>query len=197
MGARTVGSVIATADQSMYKRILVPFDGSPTSNAGLDEAVKLAKLTGASIRLAYVIDALPFAIDAAALTGDVPGMMAEAGAAVLAKGKRRVAASGVPVDTFLSDNYGCRVYDVVAEQVKEWNADLIVIGTHGRRGMKRLFIGSDAEQVVRSAPVPVLLVRMPQVEAAGHADTVSAAQMSKAVDRPSEVMSAKWSRAHR
>lgn len=159
----------------MYKRILVPFDGSATSNAGLDEAVKLAKLTGASIRLAYVLDALPFAIDAAAFTGDVPGMLAEAGAAVLAKGKRRVAASGVPVDTFLSETFGQRVCDVVAEQAMAWKADLIVIGTHGRRGVKRLFIGSDAEQIVRTAPVPVHLVRMPQAEAAAHADIGMAA----------------------
>ena len=55
----------------MHQRILVPFDGSPTSNAGIDEAIKLAKLTGASIRLMYVLDTTPLAIHAAALTGDI------------------------------------------------------------------------------------------------------------------------------
>ena len=52
----------------MYKRILVPFDGSPTSNAGLDEAVKLARLTGASIRLVHVLDHLPFSSGGPGLT---------------------------------------------------------------------------------------------------------------------------------
>jgi nucleotide-binding universal stress UspA family protein len=52
----------------------------------------------------------------------------------------------------------------VIEQAKLWNADLIVLGTHGRRGVKRLMLGSDAEQIIRMAPVPVLLVRGSQTE---------------------------------
>ena len=145
----------------MYERILVPFDGSPTSNAGLDEAVKLAKLTGASIRLVHVLDHLPFSTGHAGLTGDLLGILIETGSQVLLEGKRRVEAASVPVDTFLSETFGERVCNVVAEQAKAWNADLIVIGTHGRRGVKRLLIGSDAEQIVRVAPVPVLVVRAP------------------------------------
>ena len=47
----------------------------------------------------------------------------------------------------------------MAEQARQWPADLIVIGTHGRRGVGRMLLGSDAEQIVRTAPVPVLLVR--------------------------------------
>ena len=66
---------------------------------------------------------------------------------------------GVQVDTLLFDNVSNRLCDTVLEQVKKWGADLIVIGTHGRRGVGRMLLGSDAEQVVRTAPVPVLLVR--------------------------------------
>jgi nucleotide-binding universal stress UspA family protein len=159
----------------MYKRILVPFDGSATSNAGLDEAVKLAKLTGAGIRLVHVLDHLPFSTGEAGLTGDLLGILVEAGSQVLLDGKRRVEAADVPVDTFLSKTFGERVCNVVAEQAKEWNADLIVIGTHGRRGVKRLLIGSDAEQIVRTASVPVHLVRMAVAEAAAPADARTAA----------------------
>jgi len=147
----------------MYQRILVPVDGSLTSSAGLDEAVKLAKLTGASMRLVHVLDHLPFSAGEASLTGDLLGVLAENGSRVLLEGKRRVEAAGVPLDAFLSETFGERVCDVVASQAEAWNADVIVIGTHGRRGVGRLFIGSDAEQVVRLAPVPVLLVRVPQV----------------------------------
>ena len=159
----------------MYKRILVPFDGSPTSNEGLDEAVKLAKLTGASIRLVHVLDHLPFSTGHAGLTGNLLGILIEAGSQILLAGKRRVEAADVPADTFLSEAFGEQVCNVVAKQAKSWNADLIVIGTHGRRGVKRLLIGSDAEQIVRTASVPVHLVRMAVVEAAARADTGTAA----------------------
>ena len=52
-----------------------------------------------------------------------------------------------------------RVADLVVEQARQWGAELIVLGTHGRRGLGRALLGSDAEQVLRQAPVPVLLVR--------------------------------------
>jgi len=159
----------------MYKRILVPFDGSATSNAGLDEAVKLTKLTGAGIRLVHVLDHLPFSTGEAGLTGNLLGILVEAGSQVLLDGKRRVEAADVPVDTFLSETFGERVCNVVDEQAKAWNADLIVIGTHGRRGVKRMLIGSDAEQIVRTASVPVHLVRMAVSEAAARADAGTAA----------------------
>ena len=67
--------------------------------------------------------------------------------------------SGIAVDTVLFDGLGGRLCDRVAEQAKDWRADLIVLGTHGRRGVSRVLLGSDAEQVLRTAPVPVLLVR--------------------------------------
>ena len=151
---------------AVYQRILVPVDGSPTSNAGLDEAIKLAKLTGARLRLVHVLDGNLFGIGFESYVGDVLGMLSEAGAQILSEAKARVDSSGVPVDTFITEMFGERVCDVVGEQAKLWKADLIIIGTHGRRGVKRFVIGSDAEQIVRLAPVPVLLVRTPAQDAA-------------------------------
>ena len=90
----------------MYQRILVPFDGSPTSNAGLDEAVKLAKLTGASIQLVHVLDHLPFTAGDAVLTGEIRSVLVKTGSQVLLAGKRRVEAADVPADTFLSEAFG-------------------------------------------------------------------------------------------
>ncbi len=143
----------------MYERILVPVDASPTSMLGLDEAIKLAKLTGASVRLVHVVDQLTFVTGFEVYTGDLIGMLREAGQKVLGEAKARVEARGVAVTSFLCDTFGARVCDLVIDQAKEWKADLIVIGSHGRRGMSRLFLGSDAEMVIRMAPVPVLLVR--------------------------------------
>lgn len=162
-----------------YQRILVPVDGSPTSNAGLEEAIKLAKLTGARIRLVHVLDGNLFGIGCETYVGDVLGMLSEAGARVLTEAKARVDSIGTPVDTFITDMFGERVCDVVADQAKVWKADLIVLGTHGRRGTRRLLLGSDAEQIVRSASVPVLLVRMPwDKDAAASSESRDAARAS-------------------
>jgi nucleotide-binding universal stress UspA family protein len=148
----------------MYQRILVPVDGSETSNCGLEEAIGLAKLTKARIRLVHAVDGVVFSTGFEFATADIFGLLIEAGAKILSEAKARVEASGVAVDTFLPETFGGRVCDVVVDQAKVWNADLIVIGTHGRRGVGRLLIGSDAEQIVRAAPVPVLLVRSKGVQ---------------------------------
>lgn len=147
----------------MYRHILVPVDGSPTSNAGLDEAIKLAKQFGSQLRLLHVVDQMPLAVSAEGfgmMSIDVLGLLKEAGERVLALGKARVEAAAVPVDTLLIDSPNGRLSDHVTAVAKEWPAELIVIGTHGRRGIGRALMGSDAEQVVRHAPVPVLLFRV-------------------------------------
>ena len=146
----------------MYTNILVPVDGSPTSDRGLDEAIKLAKLTGAQVRLFHAVDLLTYATGMGsfdAMTGDLIGLLRETGAQILNTCKARVDASGVPVDTAMSEGFDGRVCDLVVAEAKSWGADLIVLGTHGRRGVGRVFMGSDAEQIVRSAPIPVLLIR--------------------------------------
>lgn len=146
----------------MYQRILVPVDGSPTSLAGLEEALKLAKLAGAQLRLLYVVDELAFVSSVqeyAAYTGDLLRLVKEGGQDILAKALARAKEAGVPADTLLLDSGTQRVADVIVDQARAWPAQLIVLGTHGRRGLRRLALGSDAELVLRSATVPVLLVR--------------------------------------
>ena len=144
----------------MYQRILVPVDGSATSIRGLDEAIRLAKLTGASLHLVHVLDR-PVFLGLDAYHTDVFGALRREGAAVLEQMKARVVAAGVDVTTFVSEVLPGRVCDVVIEQAKASGADLIVLGTHGRRGIGRVLLGSDAEQIVRVASTPVLLIRAP------------------------------------
>ena len=150
---------------SMYQRILVPIDGSHTSNLGLEEAFKLARLTGAQLKLIHVVDPLTFAsgFDGyAAYSGDVVSLIREAGEKIVAQGRAKLADAGLPGEAILIETTARRVSDVVDEEAKGWKADLIVIGTHGRRGVRRALMGSDAEQIARSAPAPVLLVRGPE-----------------------------------
>lgn len=146
----------------MYQRILVPTDGSITSEKGLGEAIALAKLTGGHIRLLNVVDALPVVVDADAFAGyaaEILPLLREGGQIVLDRARQRVVQAGVEVDCSLREVMAERVNEVVLEEATSWKADLIVIGTHGRRGVKRMLLGSDAEQILRSANVPVLLVR--------------------------------------
>jgi nucleotide-binding universal stress UspA family protein len=151
------------AEETMYDRILVPVDGSPTSNLGLAEAIKLAKLTGARLLLLHAIDIAAVSVtpEASAAMPALFDAMRDAGNEILAKARAAAEGAGAKAETVLVDTLAGRVSDLVVDQAKKWKADLIVIGTHGRRGVSRLLIGSDAEQVVRAAPVPVLLVRAP------------------------------------
>jgi len=152
----------------MYSKILVPVDGSPTSSRGLQEAIKLARLTGARLRLIHVVDEISFAtgMEAATMaTGEMLTLLREGGARLLKRARARVEKAGVPVDTVLCDSIAGRVCDQVVEQAAAWRADLIVLGTHGRRGFGRLLLGSDAEMIVRLAKVPVLLVRSKEAAA--------------------------------
>lgn len=143
----------------MYQRILVPVDGSPTSTRGLEEAIRLAALTGGSIHLVHVSEELKYMTGFETYAPDVRDIVREAGRLVLEQARTLTAAGGIDATTFLSDPFHGRICDVILEQAGQIRADLMVLGTHGRRGVRRLFIGSDAEQIVRMADVPVLLVR--------------------------------------
>lgn len=148
----------------MYQRILVPVDGSATSKAGLAEAVKLARLTGAQLRLIHVVDESPFLLSAeglAAVSTDVLALLREGGERILEEARGYVAAQGIAVDAKLFDGLSSQLADCVAGEVQQWHADLVVLGTHGRRGVGRMLLGSGAEQVARTSRVPVLLVRSP------------------------------------
>lgn len=148
----------------MYQRILVPVDGSETSHAGLLEAIRVAKLTGARLCLLHAVDDMPFVMSAdgyGAVSADLLKLVREAGEGLLAAAHAEVVAAGIDADTVLQDSLSGRLCDLVAQQARQWHADLIVLGTHGRRGIGRALLGSDAEQILRHAPVSVLLVRAP------------------------------------
>ena len=151
-----------------YRRILVPIDGSPTSLRGLDEAIGLCQATGGSIRVVHVLDDVSFVagLESGSMAArDLIPRMRKRSEDILEAGRKRVAATGVPVDAVLIECFAQRTSEVVCEQAIAWNADLIVVGTHGRRGVRRMMLGSDAEQIVREAPVPVLVVRAPETAA--------------------------------
>lgn len=152
----------------MYKRILIPVDGSPTSLKALDTAIGLAKAFGAQLRLVHVVEELAYLSgydQFGGYSGELIKAMRDNGVRILQEGMDKAKAAGVAVDNMLFDKFGERLGETVAESAKLWGADLIVLGTHGRRGIGRLLMGSGAEQVIRLAPVPVLVVRAPEEKA--------------------------------
>jgi nucleotide-binding universal stress UspA family protein len=150
----------------MFRRILVPIDGSPTSNRGLEKAIGLASDQTAKICLLHVVDEL--AVGADGMMYMPPSYIDEfiralraGGKELLVRAEAKVRKHGIEVEAVLLETVGRRVADLIIKQAKKWRADVIVLGTHGRRGLSRVVMGSDAELVVREAPVPVLLVRSP------------------------------------
>ncbi|MDP3797007.1 MAG: universal stress protein [Polaromonas sp.] len=148
----------------MYKRILVPVDGSETSNRALVTALQFARDFGGRVRLVHVVEDLTYVTgdDPSGYSGKLATVMREAGERILAGGLAIAQSAGVQADSMLFDNPGERLAETVADAARRWNADLIVAGTHGRRGLGRVLMGSGAEQIVRLAPVPVLVVRLPE-----------------------------------
>jgi nucleotide-binding universal stress UspA family protein len=142
----------------MYGKILVPVDGSQTSGRGLREAVRLAVDQSARLRCIYVIDE-HILFDAPFAYPDLLEKMRDAGNAILDDAAGQARQAGVEAEPVLRESGGRRVSKTILEEAAAWPADLIVMGTHGRRGLSHLALGSDAELVVRDSPVPVLLVR--------------------------------------
>jgi len=154
----------------MYQRILVPVDGSATSKRGLEEAIRLAKLTQGRLRLFHVVDELSFALamDAySGYSGDWLKVLRDNGTRILDEARATAQAAGIEAEAELCDTFSGSVYQLVNAAADKWNADLIVLGTHGRRGVGRAVMGSSAEHILRYASVPVLLVRAPEAASKG------------------------------
>jgi nucleotide-binding universal stress UspA family protein len=148
---------------SAYRTILVAVDGSTASNKGLREALRLAKAERAKLCILHVVDEFQaFAATdamAAAPAADLVPWLREGGKRVLARAEAAALKQKIRAKTVLREMVGGPAADKIVREARKLGADLIVLGTHGRRGVRRLVLGSDAEQVVRTAQVPVLLVR--------------------------------------
>jgi len=148
----------------MYQRILVPVDGSHTSTLGLQEAIRIAIDQRARLRIIHVVDELVVAqnFDGYLNTGDLLDALRDAGKKAIQNALALARKHDLKAEASLFENLGGRISEVIVKEAKKWRADLIVMGTHGRRGVTRMVLGSDAEAILRTTPVPVLLVRSPE-----------------------------------
>jgi nucleotide-binding universal stress UspA family protein len=146
----------------MYKRILVALDGSDTSLHALQHAIKLARGLSASLRIVHVVDMgwLPLGPELAIDTEVMNAARYSAGKNVMARIRDAVEQTGFRAEIAMLETGTPteQVAEAIARESERWQADLVVLGTHGRRGVQRLLIGSVAEQMTRRSAVPVLLV---------------------------------------
>jgi nucleotide-binding universal stress UspA family protein len=125
--------------------------------------------------LLHVIDDYPMLVQMSSMSAfeDLKRARLRLGEDVLASARSKAEEAGVQVDTVLREVVHARAADVIVEEAGKAHCDLIVMGTHGRRGVSRLTLGSEADLVIRTSPVPVLLVRLDSTCAPGSAPSTS------------------------
>jgi nucleotide-binding universal stress UspA family protein len=147
----------AMSPVTSIRRILVPHDFSETADRALALALDLAGPLGARVTIMHAYELLTYSFpDTVALpnVGDIEKASRTALEGVVS----RVGRPGIAIDSVLREG---SPWSEINGAAKDCHADLIVIGTHGRRGISRALLGSVAEKVVRTAPCPVLTVHGP------------------------------------
>lgn len=143
----------------MFKRILVATDFAAASSRALDVAVRLAAENGARLTLLHVCEVPAYAYASMGLSPvDLLAPIVEVAEGHLDELVAATRKRGATVDGVFKVG---SPYEQILEVAAEVNSDLVVLGTHGRRGIARAAIGSVAEKVVRLCPVPVLIVHAP------------------------------------
>ena len=144
----------------MFKHILVPVDGSATSMLAVTKAAELAKAFGSEVTAVYVLDPYPFTgVGADFAYGQAQYLSAATAEAnkALEDVQKTMADAGVAVKTLVGEGHA--VHEGIGRVLSSVDADLIVMGSHGRRGLEKLVLGSVAQRVLQTAHVPVLVVR--------------------------------------
>lgn len=144
----------------MFRQILLPIDGSPIASQAIDKALAIAGAFKSAVALIYVID--PYAFTG--LGTDLSYGQAEYLAAATAEADASIGAAvkifeaqGIPVTGSVVEGHA--IYQAILDTAKSLNADLVVMGSHGRRGLEKLVLGSVTAKVLSHAHLPVLVVR--------------------------------------
>ncbi|WP_250454350.1 universal stress protein [Caballeronia sp. ATUFL_M2_KS44] len=152
----------------MYQRILAPIDGSITSTHAFEEALKIARDNGAMLQPLFIVDLQPVTYTAAAtFYPDMRDALLEEGRRLTKQAAERMAREGVKGEPRIAEVKltGDDIGERILHCAEDFGADLVVMGTHGRRGFQRVLLGSVAERFIRLARCPVMLVPGREAEA--------------------------------
>ncbi len=144
----------------MFKHILVPVDGSQTAQQAVEKAIGLAQAFGSAVTVIYVIDPYPFTgvgVDFAYGQSEYLGAATAEANEAIKNARQALADAGVRVDSAVIESHAA--WRGILETAASVGADLIVMGSHGRRGIEKLVLGSVAQRVLSHAALPVLVVR--------------------------------------
>ena len=143
-----------------YQHILVPIDGSETSTVAMKEAIKLGKALNSKITIVQVMALDPNIADLYVKTGQTNELIERTRTYlldILEQAKQQFVQEGLTVETKLLE--GFVVHEEIIQAAQDINADLIVMGSHGRTGVRKLVLGSVAQKVLGESHIPVLIVR--------------------------------------
>jgi nucleotide-binding universal stress UspA family protein len=143
-----------------FKRVLIAVDDSPIAARAADVATELARTLGAELAFVHAVDSSEaYAPESGVPAAELIALAEQDGKKLLEQFRQRAAQEGSSPLTFSS--VGKPAHEIL-KAAKDWPADIIVLGSHGRGGVKRMVLGSVAEGVMRHAACPVLVVRAPE-----------------------------------
>ncbi|MGQ3887655.1 universal stress protein [Legionella sp. CNM-1927-20] len=145
-----------------YKKIMLAVDGSEVGQAAVKEIIKIAHDKNVIVRLIYVVDETFIYHGSTIDYGALVSAYREEGEKILDNIEKLITSqSSIKVEKVIVElkKIQVRIAEIIMKEAQKWSADLLVIGTHGRRGFNRFFLGSVAESIIRIATVPILLVR--------------------------------------
>lgn len=148
----------------MYRHVFIAIDDSRTSRKALEEAISVARLNGASLEIVHAIDEeLVHVFHTRGVTTvnakQLKHALESGGEEVLDRAVESAREAGVEARARLLKGHGEHTDDLIAQAIEDSGADLLVVGSHGRRGVRRMLLGSVAENLVRKVAISVLIVR--------------------------------------
>lgn len=146
----------------LYKRIIIAVDGSVTSDLALKEAIQLAKILCSQLYIIHVVQEFPvLGVEWGIDLERFQEIIKNNGQKILDNATETVKKEAILAETHLIEIHNAidRVSEKILEATRLWKADLLVMGTHGRRGFNRLILGSVAEETIRISEIPILLIR--------------------------------------
>jgi len=145
----------------MYQHILICTDGSEVARKGVDHGLSLARVFGAKVTIVVVSETIIPHADASEVGAfahqDYSSMQKTAAEGVLAAAEQEAIGRGLEVETVWHEN--ASPAEAIVDTGKTRGCDLIVMSSHGRRGLRRLILGSVTNEVLVLSPIPVLVVR--------------------------------------
>lgn len=146
-----------------YQHILVPVDGSPTSLVAVEHAINFAKTLNSKITLVQVLTLDPYIAAEYLSSTQTNDLIERARKSILdnlATAEQKFTEAGITVDVQLLE--GQVIQNELLKAAKSLNVDLIIMGSHGRTGLKKLFLGSVTQNILSETDIPVLVVRLPK-----------------------------------